>query len=184
MGDPAFREARQVFTGKTVVEHRHRFIGRRQRRFHVGPLEHQRIMRRVEHQRGVEGDLVRVDILRLRPLHQHPPRLDDAPTEPGAQRKRARQRCFGAVPGRRQMIAMHGQNQRIALRPQAKAQVGTFGNDALVPHQPLEAFGQGAAGHQRIAHHVERSRSYHARHVQANGFVARQLHRQQPEPGH
>ncbi|MNV63767.1 hypothetical protein D3C71_1563750 [compost metagenome] len=88
------------------------------------------------------------------------------------------------MPGRRQVIAVHGQNQRIPFRTQAKTQVGTFGDDALVTHQPLETLGQGTTGHQRIAHHMERSRAYHPRHVQADGLVARQLHRQLPKPGH
>ena len=79
---------------------------------------------------------------------------------------------------------MHGQDQRIAFRAKGETQVGAFGNDALVTHQPLEAFGQGAAGHQRVTHHMERSRAHHPRHVQANRFVARELDRELPEAGH
>lgn len=50
VGNPAFGKACQVLPGKTVVQHRHGLVGSRQRRFHVGPLEYQRIVRRTEHQ--------------------------------------------------------------------------------------------------------------------------------------
>ncbi len=120
----------------------------------------------------MERHFVRLDILWLRPLHQYPARLYRPPTEPFAQRQRTGQRCFGTVPGRGQMVAMHRQDQRIALVAKDKTEIGAFGDDALVPHQALEAFCQGAAGHQCIAHHMERSRPYHAGHVQANGFIA------------
>ncbi|MCY1438660.1 hypothetical protein D9M71_548690 [compost metagenome] len=184
VGNPAFGKACQVLPGKTVMQHRHGFVGGGQRCFHVGPLEHQRIVRRAEHQRRMERHLVRLGILWLRPLHQHPARLYRSAAEPFAQRQRAGQRCFGTVPGRRQVVAMHGQDQRVALRAEDEAEVGAFGNDALVTHQALEALGQGAAGHQRIAHHMERRRADHPCHVQADGLIARQLHRQLPEAGH
>jgi len=184
VGDPAFRETRQVFAGKTVMQYRHGFIGGGQRCLHVGALEHQRIVRRTEHQRRMERHLVGFDILWLRPLHQHPARLHRATAQPAAQRQRTGQRCFGAVPGRWQVVAVYGQDQRIALGAEDEAEVGAFGNDALVTHQALEAFGQGAAGHQRITHHMERCRAHHPRHVQAYGLVARQLYRQLPQPGH
>jgi len=88
------------------------------------------------------------------------------------------------VPGGWQVIAVHGEDQRIAFRAQAETQVGTFGNDALITHQALEPFSQGAAGHERIADHMEGRRPHHPRHVEADGFVARQLHGQLPEAGH
>ncbi|AFO49905.1 hypothetical protein T1E_4076 [Pseudomonas putida DOT-T1E] len=184
VANPAFGEACQVLAGKPVVQHRHGLVRGRQRRLHVGPLEHQCIMWGAEHQRRMERHLVRLDILRLRPLHQYPPRLDRPATEPFAQRQRTGQRRFGAVPGWRQVVTVHGQNQRITLGTEDETEVGAFGDDALVAHQALEALGQGAAGHQRIAHHMERRRADHPCHVQADGLIARQLHRQLPEAGH
>ena len=83
-----------------------------------------------------------------------------------------------------QMVAVHGQDQRITFRQQAKAQVGTFGDDPLITHQALEAFSQGLAGHQGVAGDMKRGRAYHLAHVQTNRRIARHLHRQLPEPGH
>jgi hypothetical protein len=62
VGHAAFRKPRQVLPGKPVMQQRHGFVGGGQRRFHVGPLENQRIVRRVEHQRRMEGHLVRFEI--------------------------------------------------------------------------------------------------------------------------
>jgi hypothetical protein len=75
------------------------------------------------------------------------------------------------------VIAVHRQNQRIAFFEQAKTQVRAFGDDPLVTHQALEAFGQGVAGHQGIAGHMERGRAHHLAHVQADRRVAGQLDR-------
>ncbi|MNI48349.1 hypothetical protein D3C73_1029090 [compost metagenome] len=132
----------------------------------------------------MESHLVGLDVLGLRPLDQHPPRLDGPPAEPLAQRQRTGQRSLCTVPCRWQVITVYGEDQRIPLRPQAEAQVGAFGDDALVAHQALETFGQGAAGHQGVAHHMKRSRPDHPRHVQADRFIARQLYSQLPKAGH
>jgi hypothetical protein len=43
VGHAAFRKPRQVLAGKTVMQQRHGLVGRRQWRFHVGALEHQRV---------------------------------------------------------------------------------------------------------------------------------------------
>lgn len=79
---------------------------------------------------------------------------------------------------------MHGQHQRVTLRLQAKAQIGALGDDSLITHQAFESLGQGAAGHQRITHYMERCRTHHPGHVQANRLIARKLHRQLPQAGH
>ncbi|MNE31125.1 hypothetical protein D3C80_1246730 [compost metagenome] len=184
VGDPAFREARQVFAGKTVVQYSHGFVGSRQQCLHVGTFEHQRIVGRAEYQRGMECRLVRGQVPGLRALDQHPPRLYHPPAEPAAQRQGAGQRGFGAVSGGRQVIAMNGKNQRIAVGLQTETKVGAFGDDPLITHQPLETLGQGAARHQRIADHMKGCRAHHPRHVQADRLVAGELDRQLPEAGH
>lgn len=79
---------------------------------------------------------------------------------------------------------MHRQNQGIVAIQLADTQVGTFGNDPLVTYQSLETFDQRPAGHQGVTDHMERRRAHYLAHVQANGRVARQLHRQLPEPRH
>ncbi|MCY1184268.1 hypothetical protein D9M73_249470 [compost metagenome] len=101
MGDPALGKARQVFSGKPIMQQRHGFIGCGQRCFHVFTLEDQRIERGVEHQRCVECNLVGLDIDRLFALHQYPYRLDCAASQPATQRQRTSQRGFGAVAGGR-----------------------------------------------------------------------------------
>ncbi|MNE58855.1 hypothetical protein D3C80_1539140 [compost metagenome] len=133
----------------------HGFVGGRQRRLHVGTFEHQRIVGSAKHQRRMKGGFIGRHIHWLWPLDQYPPWLYHPPAEPAAQRQCTRQRGFGAVPGGRQMVAMNGEDQRVTVRLQTETQIGAFGNDALVAHQALEPFGQGAARHQGVTDHVE-----------------------------
>ncbi|MNJ61407.1 hypothetical protein D3C77_571920 [compost metagenome] len=85
MGDPAFGEARQVLAGKAIMQGGHGFVGCRQRRFHVGAFENQRVMGRTKHQWCMKGGLVGRHIHGLWPLHQHPPWLYHPPAQPTAQ---------------------------------------------------------------------------------------------------
>ncbi|KTC64093.1 hypothetical protein AO262_07900 [Pseudomonas fluorescens ABAC62] len=117
-------------------------------------------------------------------LQQDFARFQGASGQPAAQGQCAGQRRLGALPGRRQMVAMHRQDQCIAVGQHAKSQIGAFGDDPLVTHQPHEAFSQGITGHQRVAGHMKRRRSHHFAHVQADGRVARQLNRTLPQTGH
>ncbi|VVN47841.1 hypothetical protein PS659_06025 [Pseudomonas fluorescens] len=132
----------------------------------------------------MEGLFVGVQIDRLGALHQHLARMQRTPGQPAAQRQGAGQRSFGALPGRRQMVAMHRQNQRVAFFQQLETQVGTFGDDPLIAHQALKAFGQGPAGHQGITGHMELRRPHHLAHVQADGRVAGQFDGALPQPCH
>ncbi|MCY1356135.1 hypothetical protein D9M69_425770 [compost metagenome] len=79
---------------------------------------------------------------------------------------------------------MHCQNQPVAFFQQLETQVGTFGDDPLIAHQTLKAFGQGPAGHQGVTGHMKLRRSQHLAHVQADGRVPGQLDRALPQPGH
>lgn len=115
VGHAAFGKPRQVLPGKTIMQQRHRLVRRGQRRFHVRPFENQCVIGRVEHQRCMEGLFVGCQVHRLIALHQHLARLQGAPGQPAAQRQRTRQGGFGTLPGGRQVIAVHGKNQRIAF---------------------------------------------------------------------
>lgn len=79
---------------------------------------------------------------------------------------------------------MHRQNQRIAFIQQLETQVGTFGDDPLIAHQTLKAFGQCLAGHQGVTGHMKLRRSHHLAHVQTDGRVAGQFDRALPQPCH
>ncbi|EFQ61672.1 hypothetical protein PFWH6_4627 [Pseudomonas fluorescens WH6] len=184
VGHTTFGETRQVFTGKPIMQQRHGFIGRGQRCVHVGTFEDQRVVHRIELQRGMERLFVRGQVHRRLTLQHDFARLQGAPGQPAAQRQSTSQRGFGALPGGRQMIAMHRQNQRIAFGQQAKAQVGAFGDDPLVAHQTHKAFGQCVAGHQGVTGDVKRRRAHHLAHVQADRRVARQLDRALPQARH
>ncbi|RMP73103.1 hypothetical protein ALQ17_05192 [Pseudomonas fluorescens] len=184
VGHAAFRETRQVLTGKSIMQQRHGLVGRGQRRFHVGPLENECVVGSVELQGCVEGLFVRGQVRRLITLQHHLARLQGTAGEPATQRQGTGQRGFGALPGRRQVIAMHRQNQRIPFGDQSETQVGTFGDDALVTHQAHKTFGEGVAGHQGIAGHMKRRRAHHLAHVQADRRVARELHRALPQTSH
>lgn len=98
MGHTAFRKTREVFTGKPVMQLRHGFVGRRQRRLHVGPLKNQRVIRRAEHQRCAEGSLIRRQVQGFGALEQHFYRVQGTPGQPVAQGQRTGQGRLGTLP--------------------------------------------------------------------------------------
>lgn len=184
MGHAAFGKTRQVLSRKAIVQQRHGLVGGGQRRLHVSAFKDQRIVRRAEHQRRMESVFVGLQISRLIALQQHFDWMQRAPAQPAAQGKRTGQRCFGALPGGRQVIAVHRQNQCVTFIQQTKTQVSAFGDDSLIAHQPLKAFDQGITGHQRVTGDMKRGRAHHFAHVQTDGRIAGHLHRPLPEPGH
>ncbi|MCY1356136.1 hypothetical protein D9M69_425780 [compost metagenome] len=87
VGHAAFGKTRQVLAGKAVMQQRHGLVGRRQRRFHIGGFENQRIVRCVEHQRCMESLFIGFQIDRLGTLQQHFARLQRTPGQPATQRQ-------------------------------------------------------------------------------------------------
>jgi hypothetical protein len=79
---------------------------------------------------------------------------------------------------------MNRQGQQSAAISWPELQVRTFGNDALVPHQTLEAVPERATGHQCIADYMHRAGAHHLCQIQADRRVAGHLHCALPEPGH
>ncbi|MCY1292022.1 hypothetical protein D9M70_412330 [compost metagenome] len=184
MGDAGAGKARQVIAGEAVVQLGQGLVGGRQGRFHVGAAEQQRAILGIEPQRRLEHLAVRLKIGGLRTLQADLQRVDRPSGHPAAEGQAIGHGGLRALPGRRQAVAMDRQAQLVALGPGGETEVGPFGDDPLVAHQPGEALLQGAAGHQRIAHHMEGCRAHHLGHVQADGGVAGQFDGAQPEAGH
>ena len=180
----AVGETREVLTRETIMQLRQRFIGGRQRHFHILIAKQQRVARCVKTQRRLEQLPIGLQVFRRQALKADFQRLQRRSGEPAAECQATCQGPFRTLPSRRQAVAEYGQAQPIALCTGLEIQIGALGDDPLVTHQPGEAFLEIVAGHQRITDHVQCSRPRLARHVQANRGIAGNRHRALPQARH